>query len=93
MGTQLTGSGLEVTRLVRLAELFAGQALAPTTRRSYSSAQRRYQEFCRSHANVTQSTLCLFVAYLAAQGVAHKSIKSYLSGIRFLKERMALIPR
>lgn len=54
----------------------------------YNSAQARYRAFCVSinvsTLPVTQSTLCHFVALLASQGIAHKSIKGYLSAIRHL---------
>ena len=57
--------------------------------RMYNSAQLRYRNFCSSMnispLPIAQSYLCQFVASLASQGVAHKSIKSYLSAIRHLQ--------
>ena len=68
-----------------MARQFADQALAPSTKRTYNTAQTRYITHCNSHniapLPVSQETLCSFVASLAVQGIAHKSIKSYLSGI------------
>ena len=64
------------------------QSLAPTTIRSYHSAHIRYINFCitfnLSPIPVTQSTLCRFVALLAQEGVAHKTLKAYLSAVRYL---------
>ncbi len=34
---------------------------------------------------VSEGTLCMFVAFLANQDVSHRSIKSYLSGVRHLQ--------
>ena len=55
---------------------------------SYASAQRRYLAFCEA-ANLpplplSEGVLCIFVAFLANQGLAHQSITSYLSGVRNL---------
>ena len=80
---------MEIARLDNLAQVYFGQALAHTTRRTYQSAHRRYLDFC-SGINVrplpiTQSTLCLFVTKLASQGVSYKSIKGYLSALRYLQ--------
>ena len=79
---------MEIARLDSLARVYFGQALASSTRRSYQSAQRRYSDFCSSISlppvPVNQSTLCLFVTHLAAQGVTHRSIKCYLSAVRHL---------
>ena len=55
--------------------------------RSYSSSDRRYTEFCKQNRiqpyPSTEIILCQFVAYLGQQYLKHKTIKSYLSGIRF----------
>ena len=55
---------------------------------SYASTQRRYLAFCQT-ANLpslplTERVLCLFVAFLSHQGLAHQSILTYLSGVRNL---------
>ena len=79
---------MDVARLEGLArELFAG-GLSSRTVSSYSSAQRRYLAFCDSLGlmplHLTERVLCLFVAFLKHQGLAHQSIVSYLSGVRNL---------
>ena len=62
-------------------------AVAPSTARSYSSAQRRYQQFCVRFSlrplPATEQVLILFVAELA-QSVCHATIRSYLSAVRNL---------
>ena len=77
---------LEITRVDSLVHQYYTQAIAPSTMRMYNSAQLRYRNFCSSMnislLPIAQSYLCQFVA---SQGVAHKSIKGYLSAIRHLQ--------
>ena len=67
---------------------YIGQALAPSTLRSYESGQRRYLKFCNDASlplwPLTEHSLCLFVAHLGSEGLTHQTIKCYLSSIRFL---------
>lgn len=75
--------------MVQLVQGFYRQALAPSTLRSYHSAQSRYIMFCSSYnispVPVSESSLSMFVAALAGEGVSHSSIKSYLSAIRYMQ--------
>ena len=62
---------------------------APATRRTYQSTHHHYLDFC-SGINVRplpimQSTLCLFATQQASQSVSYKSIKGYLSALRYLQ--------
>lgn len=61
-------------------------ALASSTHSTYKTAERRYLSFCSSfHITplpTTEATLCYFVACLGQQGLAHSTIRTYLSGIR-----------
>ena len=68
------------------------QGLAPSTRRSYASAQAQFISFCAQLGKVHASgspcpadewTLCLFATFLANR-IQHSSIKVYLSGVRAL---------
>ena len=72
----------------KLVSQYYSAALAPSTQRSYQSAHRRYLEFCTSFHLIPiplpEDGLCRFVAYLAGDGVAHKSIKCYLAALRNL---------
>lgn len=64
------------------------QGLAPSTRKSYQSAKLRYVKFCSSTfatpIPLSEDVLCFYVAHLADQGLAHATIKVYLSAARHL---------
>ena len=68
---------------------------APSTKATYASAQQRYIRFCRA-ANVIspyslhELILCKYVAYLADQGLKHRTIKAYLSSLRFAQIHVEL---
>ena len=68
------------------------QGLAASTRRTYSSAQLKFINFCVMIGHVSSSgspcpatewTLCLFATFLA-NSLRHSSIKVYLSAVRSL---------
>lgn len=74
--------------LTRQYEFFLENSLATSTRRSYSSAQRKFQSFCASIGRLppcpaNEETLCMFVSFLA-RTLQHPSIKVYLSAVRQL---------
>ena len=76
-GKLQTNTGLELLQVDQLVQFFLSNAFAPTTLRSYQSAVKRYYNFCLAQ-NVTPfpvTDLCEFVASVAAQRVAHKSLK------------------
>ena len=69
-------------------EGYLGKCIAPATRAAYASAQRRYATFCQQFKiadpyPLSEGTLCRFVAFLAHEGLKHRTIKAYLSGLRF----------
>ena len=61
---------------------------------SYNSAQKRYLNFCLLYnlppLPLAESTLSLFAAYLAYQGLQPQTIKSYLSALRHLQVQAGL---
>ncbi len=64
------------------------QGLRPATQKTYNSAKRQSLQFC-IEINVdplplTEPIMCRYVSYLGNQGLAHKSIKAYLSALRHL---------
>ena len=65
-----------------------GKGIADSTHRAYGSAQRRFVKFCADAGLLpvlaTEQVLCWFVAYLKQEGLKHRTIKSYLSAVRFL---------
>ena len=82
----VTTSGSTAVSDKRVQHYFTA-GLAKGTRRSYLLAQRRYSDFC-AHQGFTplplsENKACLYVAYLADQGLLAQSIASYLSALRF----------
>ena len=71
-----------------LVHRFFLKGLADSTRRAYSSAQKRYKSFCAwsgiQRLPASEEGLCKFVAKLAEEGLKHRTIKAYLSGVRHL---------
>ena len=63
------------------------KAIANLTQRAYRTGARRFYEFCRlanlSPRPASERDLCRFVSHLASLGLKHRTIKVYLSGIRF----------
>lgn len=68
------------------------EGLALSTRKSYSSAQHKFCDFCFTSQRLNSSgspyptdewTLCLFATFLA-ESLRHSSIKVYLSAVRSL---------
>ena len=73
-----------------LAASFMHTALANSTLRNYRSAYRQYKLFCKEHIfnyfPVTEHIMVLFCTYLATRKrspISCKSIKGYLSAIRY----------
>ena len=87
--SSLPSLGLDLRKLDELVWFYFQAALAPSTQRTYRSGKNRYQKFCEKAAvtpiPVTEQTLCRFVAYLAQEGLAHQTIKGYLSVVRHLQ--------
>ena len=73
----------------RAVQGYFAAALAPATHKTYKVAERRYVAFCESFGLIpfpaSESILCYYVACLGQQGLAHSSIKTYLSGVRQLQ--------
>ena len=68
---------------------YVTEALAPSTRRLYASAQASYHAFCRLHhytaLPATEQVLAKFVVYLAdIKKLAPVSIKPYLAAVQLL---------
>ena len=64
--------------------------VAQSTHKSYTSAYKRFHEFCieydiTSPLPVTESSLCYFAAFLAIKGLAPASIKVYLAAVRHMQ--------
>ena len=88
-GSGIHKTRLDINELGQLVQFFFSQGLAQSTQRSYNAGKNRFITFCQE-ANLTpfpaaESTLCIFAAYLALQGLKHHTIKSYLSAVRHLQ--------
>ena len=63
-------------------------ALKDNTKRTYSSAQKRYLNFCEHYHRVpmpaSEDTLLLYVSFLFEEGLTGTSIRVYLSAVRSL---------
>ena len=84
--------GLDPSSLEAQCHSFLVQGLAPSTRSSYRSGQKKFLEFCTQLGKIHLSgspcptdewTLCLFATFLASS-VQHATIKVYLSAVRAL---------
>ena len=55
----------------------------------YKAVQRRYLDFCRDYAvtclPLSDSVLCMFVAFLVLQGMKHQTSKSYMSALQHMQ--------
>ena len=86
-------SGLTSNVLTQRCQFLPSQGLAPSIRRVYLPAQRRYIDFCRRDGRLNsdgsflpadEETLMRF-ASLLADNLIHASIKVYLSAVRSLQ--------
>ena len=82
-------TGLDITGLDKAVEFYFHHALAPSTQRTYTSAQARYLSFC-AQFDITplplqETHLCRYVSWLAKDNIAHTTVKSYLSALRHLQ--------
>jgi hypothetical protein len=73
-----------------------GFGIASSTRSTYSSAQRRFLDFCScsglSPLPISEHTLCLYAAFLANEGLARQVISTYLSTLRHYQISASLPP-
>ena len=74
--------------LHRAVQHYYINGLIPSTHRSYKAGQSRYLAFCRqilcSAVSTSESTMLLFVAYLANERLFYTTIKVHLAAIRNL---------
>lgn len=84
--------GVDIPSLEQQCLTILTQGLAPSTRKSYASAQRKFITFCYQLGKLHPSgspcptdewTLCLFASFLA-NSIHYSSIKVYLSAVRAL---------
>ena len=77
---------LDIGYLEEVVSRLVEASVAPSTRKTYLSGQRRYFSFCKgvqlSYLPLTKDKACLFVAYLVDSKLKHATIKGYLSAVR-----------
>ena len=78
---------MDVGRLEVVAEELCAASLAPSSSKTYKSAQNIFIEFCLSYGKTplpaSEQVLILFVAYLAER-VCHATARTYLAAIRHM---------
>jgi site-specific recombinase XerC len=74
--------------LDKCVDKFFAKGLADSTQRTYRSGQKRFLDFCEAGGfkavPASETILCRFVGFLAESGLKSRTIKVYLSAIRFL---------
>jgi len=74
--------------LDKIAKQLFTKGLATSTQRTYSCGQKKYLLFCSAGSfkaiPATETVLCRFVASMAKAGLKHRTMKVYLSAVRFL---------
>ena len=86
---------MDISQLDQAIHFYLSNCVTPSTRASYASAQLRFLSFCHSTKvkqpfPVSERTLGEFVALLGQQNLKHRTIKCYLSGIRFSQIQLGL---
>ena len=85
----LQDTRLDVRRMDDRAAFYFAEGLASSTIRTYGSGQERFLKYCQSNNSVafpaTEVVLYSFAAHLADVGLKHRSIKIYMSGVRFFQ--------
>ena len=71
-----------------MRDKFFAKGLADSTQRTYRSGQKCFLEFCEAGGfkavPASETVLCRFVGFLAESSLKSRTIKVYLSAIRFL---------
>ena len=86
---------MDISHLDQAVQFYLGHCVAPSTRATYASAQRRFLSFCHfaniiQPFSVTERALGEFVASLGEQNLRHRTIKCYLSGVQFAQIQLGL---
>ena len=80
---------MDLRSLDTVIQRYFTAGLMPVIHKTYLSAEKRYVDFYGSLSIVplptSESTICYLVACLGQQGLAHTTIKTYLSGVRQLQ--------
>ena len=76
-----------VPRLDQRSQYYFTQGLAASSVKTYSSGINRYTKFCGSKQfaplPASEIKLCAFASGLADEGLKHRTIKTYMAGVRY----------
>ena len=86
---------MDLSELDQAVQRYLGNCVAPSTRAAYRFAMRRCHNFCvrfkiQNPFPLTETIICHFVAFLGQEGLKHRTLKVYLSGLRFAQIHQAL---
>ena len=80
--------GLDKGGLGGLVQKYSMMGLAESTHKPYATGVRRFTSVCIAAAltvvPASEGALCYFAAALAGEGLRHRTIKSYMTGVRHL---------
>lgn len=86
---------MDLTVLAPSVQQYFQAGLAPSTHKTYQAAMKRFYTFCTTY-NVTdpfpltEQLLCYYASFLADQGLAPQTGKSYLSALRNMQISLGL---
>jgi len=85
----ISGHNMDLQKLDQAVQGYFRAGLAPSSHKTYLSAERWYLESCKGFKldplPTSEQILCYFAACLGQQGLAHSTIKTYPSGVRQLQ--------
>ena len=74
-----SSSRLDVAGIESRISFYFAHGFAGSSQKTYKSAEKRYLTFCSMH------NICKFVTHLAEESLQYRSIKTYLSGLRYFQ--------
>ena len=77
---------LYTSALAGAVQKYFEQGLAPSTRKTYAAASKRFYNFCSmyhvlSSFPICEYALCCFASHLAEERLAPQTVKAYLSAV------------
>ena len=80
---------MDISNLEKDVQKYFEQGLATSTRKTYQAGIKKFCQFCvvcniQTPLPVSQSLLCLFISFLANNGLSYGTIKAYLSAVRYM---------
>ena len=96
---------MDISNLEKDVQKYFEQGLATSTRKTYQAGIKKFRQFCvvcniQTPLPVSQPLLCLFISFLANNGLSYGTIKTYLSAVRYLhiandypEPEVALMPK